>query len=73
MTMSKNLKKHWRVEVRVFRGGVWRRHSGLFETRRDARARAVLLRDHHLIGGGVLHRGYGFGNTRVVPYVKGQK
>lgn len=61
--MSKNLKTQWRVQVRDSRKHAWRNKSGLFETRQVAREEAALLRD----------LGYGFFNTRVIKYVKGQK
>lgn len=69
--MSKNLKKQWRVECRLSRNHKWRK-AGLFETRSAARADAAWLREELPIEGR-FNFGYGFGNTRVVPYVKGQK
>lgn len=71
--MSKNLKKQWRVEYRLSRNHKWRK-AGLFETRSAARDKAWILRLRgDYVGGGYVVEGVGFGNTRVVPYVKGQK
>ena len=59
--MSKNLNTQWRVERRLSRKHKWVK-AGLFETRTAARFVAASLR--------VM---LGFGNTRVVKYVKGAK
>lgn len=69
--MSKSLKTQWRVQVRKSKNHAWQ-SKGLFETRSVARERAARLRYQHN-NGQWLVSGYGFGNTRVVPYVKGQK
>jgi hypothetical protein len=60
----------WRVQVRKSRAHKWRNASGLYETRRDAREDAVSMRDAIVSG---TNNTVGFGNTRVVRYVKGQK
>ena len=61
-SMSKNLKTQWRVQVRKSSAHKWV-NKGLFETRFSARYVAVW----------VYREWYGFGNTRVVKYVKGSK
>ena len=68
--MSKNLNTQWRVQVRKSRAHKWV-NKGLFETRDAARAEALALR----CGWSPNHwdLSYGFGNTRVVKYVKGAK
>lgn len=68
--MSKNLKTQWRVEWRKSRAHAWRK-GGLFETRRAARETARSIRAVYAGGGYMI--GVGFGNTRVIKYVKGQK
>lgn len=67
-------KVQWRVQYRLSRKHKWE-NAGLFETREDARAEA----SWHRLGGSCLVNGgvkfyvaVGFGNTRVVRYVKGQ-
>ena len=71
--MSKNLKTQWRVQVRKSRAHKWV-NKGLFETRERAREQAVYMRgDRARNGGTVPDTGYGFGNTRVVKYIKGAK
>lgn len=60
--MSKNLNTQWRVQVRFSRAHGWKNRTGLYETRSTARAEAAEWRDV-----------YGFGNTRVVKYVKAAK
>lgn len=71
MAMSKNLKKQWRVQTKSAKG-TWV-NRGLFETRSAARRRCSELRGAWSQADGVVttSSGYGFGNTRVVPYVKG--
>ena len=54
-------KIQWRVEARESRTKKWIR-KGLFETRANARLQCEVFREW-----------VGFGNTRVVKYVKGQK
>lgn len=75
MTPSEsNTRKQWRVQVKA-KTGNWI-NKGLYETRKDARARCRDLRgEMRLHGGGLIYtRGaYGFGNTRVVRYIKGVK
>lgn len=72
MAMSKNLKKQWRVQVRRSRAHKWV-NKGLFETREAARDKVKFIREnnHYEVGNPRVVQAYGFGNTRVVPYVKG--
>jgi hypothetical protein len=71
--MTASTKIQWRVQVRKSRTHVWK-NKGLFETRRRARDQAVYLRDGIMRCGETLTgTAYGFGNTRVVRYVKGAK
>jgi len=56
--MSKNLKTQWRVQVRKSMAHKWV-NKGLFETRCSARTSAAIWREW-----------VGFGNTRVVKYIK---
>lgn len=70
--MSKNLNTQWRVEWRLSKKHKWRK-GGLYETRSVAREKAAEVRDGEYVGGGFLTCGVGFGNTRVVKYVKGTK
>lgn len=80
MARTDNTKTLWQVQVRMVRGGKWL-NKGQFETRKAARSRADALRYvHH-------HRfindddslqiegvpGYGFGNTRVIRHIRGEK
>lgn len=69
--MSKNLNTQWRVERRLSRKHKWVK-AGLFETRFDARERAFYMRFPHWVGDKLVE-GYGFGNTRVVKYVRSGK
>ena len=69
MAMSKNLKKQWRVQVRKSRAHKWV-NKGLFETRSVARDVCMYYRTGEKHGMHTLYP-FGFGNTRVVPYVKG--
>lgn len=55
--MGNNLKTQWRVEAKI--RGKWVKASGLFETRARARSENAELRD-----------AYGFGKTRIRPYIK---
>lgn len=71
--MSKNLKAQWRVQVRKSRAHKWV-HGGLYETRTAAREQAAYLRGDRLRNGEyVPDTGFGFGNTRVVKYVRAGK
>lgn len=63
-------KIRWRVQVRKSRAHKWV-NKGLFETRSSARIRAMYLRDYSILQELGAYGMYGFGNTRVVPYVKG--
>lgn len=72
--MSKNLKTQWRVQVRKSRAHKWV-NKGLFETRESARDNAKFKRDeaHYEVNNQRAFPAYGFGNTRVVRYVRGAK
>ena len=71
--MSKNLNTQWRVQVRKSRAHKWV-NGGLYETRAVARFHAAWLREGYFWGDGKkVVGGYGFGNTRVVKFVKGSK
>lgn len=71
--MTSATKVQWRVQVRVSRNHKWC-DRGLFETRKDARAQAAYLRIGRVRNRVVMtETGFGFGNTRVTRYVKGQK
>ena len=72
--MSKNLKTQWRVQVRKSRAHKWV-NKGLFETRRNARNLAYVHRMFTVVSrtATLVVCGYGFGNTRVIKYVKGAK
>lgn len=65
--------KQWRVQVKA-KTGRWI-NKGLFETRDAARDQAYMLRvwgpDGVKDGVMAVMKGVGFGNTRVIPYVKG--
>lgn len=67
--MSKATDQQWRVQVRAGRNKPWK-NKGLWETREDARLAAKTERRYGING---KYIGYGFGNTRVVRYVKGEK
>ena len=67
--MSKNLKTQWRVQVRRSRSHAWR-NTGLFETRKDARTNAWMYREVNGGSVGVDRQPVGFGNTRIVRYIK---
>lgn len=64
----------WRVEYRTKRANKWKK-AGLFETRERAREEARYYRDGYgpAEEGSDHFSGYGFGNTRVVKFVKGKK
>lgn len=62
----------WRVQTKASTGNWINR--GLYETRDAARAQAAYLRDDKWRNGlQIPNTGYGFGNTRVVRYVKAKK
>lgn len=78
MTSTKIL---WRVQVRKSRAHKWV-NKGLYEVRSMARIAAHAERKGgesiQITGAGCHyyradHGGYGFGNTRVVRYVRGEK
>ena len=71
MTRTPNTDISWRVQVRKSRDHKWQ-NKGLFETRDAARYEAGCLRDGYC-GPTGFHDGLGYGNTRVVRHVKGQK
>ena len=60
----------WRVQCRKSRSHSWF-NKGLFETRDAAREEASYQRWHGVSKDEAT--GYGFGNTRVVRYVKAKK
>ena len=74
--MSKATDQQWRVQVRKSRAHKWV-NKGLFETRNSAREQCSMLRGDYW--GGCYAEGsdsrpcYGFGNTRVISYVKAKK
>ena len=70
--MNKNLKTQWRVQKRKSRAHKWA-NKGLFETRSAARLSASMHRDFHEFINGRFVPPAGFGNTRVIKYVKGAK
>lgn len=80
MARTDNTKTLWRVQVRRAYHLKWQ-NKGLFETRDAARWQAMLMRSLHAVevdmGGGVVGNvtaaGYGFGNTRVVKHIRGEK
>lgn len=66
-------KIQWRVQTRKGRAHKWV-NKGLFETRDRAREQAAYMRwDRMRNGAPMLGTGFGFGNTRVMRYVKGEK
>lgn len=67
--MTASTKIQWRVQVRKSRAHKWV-NKDLFETRATAREDAAEKREWDYNPGQGWH-GYGFGNTRVVRYVKG--
>ena len=58
--MTAATKVQWRVQTRKSRKHAWKNASGLYETRSAARFWCECDRAR-----------FGFGNTRVVRYVKG--
>lgn len=74
MAKTDSTKVMWRVQYRKGRGLKWRKLMGLFERREDARHVAKIMRE------GYVSRtmdedlpGYGFGNTRVIRHIRGEK
>ena len=73
MTRTSSTKVQWCVQYRKTRSSRWF-NSGLFETRKGAREKAVYLREGRWSNGRLLpNTGFGLGNTRVVRYVKPSK
>lgn len=72
MARTDSTKTLWRVQVRLGRDYKWRNYSGLHERREDAREQAAWLRQLHRVDR-EFHPGYGFGNTRVVKHIRGEK
>lgn len=60
--MTAATKVQWRIQSRKSRDHAWKNVSGLYETRSSARFWQQGVR-----------ASVGFGNTRVVRYVKGEK
>lgn len=71
MARTDNTKTLWRVQVRVNRNFKWK-NKGLYETREAARYEAAWLREYRSVGE-YYELGYGFGNTRVVRHIRGEK
>lgn len=69
--MTAATDKQWRIQYRKNRTSPWKVRPGLFETREVARGHAAEMRWF----GSVTPHGKpcGFGNTRVIPYVKAVK
>lgn len=75
MAKTDSTKKLWRVQVRIGRGRAWK-NKGLYETRADARYVATILRnfpDMSSISPIFEGMGYGFGNTRILRHIRGEK
>lgn len=74
MAKQDTTKVLWRVQVRISRAHKWK-NKGLFETRNSARAQSCILRAGHYFADDLIteQQGYGFGNTRVVRHVRGQR
>lgn len=69
--MTASTKIQWRVQVRKSRVHKWV-NKGLYETRRNAREVCSLIRGFdHIAPDHKWSPPYGFGNTRVVRYLKG--
>lgn len=64
MKRTTSTKVMWRTQYRLARDKPWK-NAGLFETRANARDDAAWMRTEG--------RSVGFGNTRVVRFVKGEK
>jgi hypothetical protein len=71
MARTDSTRVKWRIQVRKGKGLVWR-NRGLYETRSAARYVATYMRDMHIVDG-VVSYGYGFGNTRVIRHIRGEK
>lgn len=70
--MRKNLKIQWRVQVRRSRAHKWV-NKGLHEVRDNARTIAFMYRECVTYSNGVAVQPVGFGNTRVVKYMRAGK
>lgn len=64
----------WKVQFRKGRGLKWHTRAGTFERRKDARHVAWLMRAGYFsrLMNEDMHV-YGFGNTRVVRHIRGEK
>lgn len=74
MARTDNTKVMWRVQYRKGRGLKWHNRTGLFERREDARHVAKIMREGYfsrLMDEDLF--GYGFGNTRVIRHIRGEK
>lgn len=73
MAKTDSTKVMWRVQVRRGVGLKWQ-NKGLYETRDAARYQAAYLREGRWREGEVMpETGYGFRNTRVLKYIRGEK
>lgn len=73
MARTDNTKTLWRVQVRKSRKHKWQ-NKGLFETREAARKEATYQRVLFArFSSEMVNIGYGFGNTRVVKHIRGEK
>lgn len=72
--MTAATKVQWRVQVRLEGSKRWL-NKGLYETREAARERAKVYREHFTTERDTGHEyePFGFGNTRIRRYVKGEK
>jgi hypothetical protein len=68
--MTASTKVLWRVEIRLTKTAKWKK-LGLWETRSNARLSALMHRNCYRYEQGKRLPPVGFGNTRVVRYVKG--
>ena len=75
MARTDNTKTLWRVQVRVNRNFKWK-NKGLYETRDEARYVAATLRTYpDMASRSPIYEGMGagFGNTRVIRHIRGEK
>jgi hypothetical protein len=72
MTKRDSTKVMWRVQVRKSRQHKWT-SKGLYETRESARDAAGTYRMFGTRQSEAWIPRYGFGNTRVLKYIRGEK
>lgn len=70
--MTSSTGVQWRVQTRKSKAHKWV-NKGLFETRDAARLSARLHRSCYCYEGAARVEPRGFGNTRIVRYVRGEK